>query len=348
MSYGTCCIQPRQGKVLSANDCAWPARFVESLQSRFPRSTIDLQNRAIRGGSAGEHLALLGVTLASMDYKVDLVVLDLTSNHADPKQSEQLVRALRTHVPDAVVYGLLTWPDNLYQSELFEHYDVPMLDLHPSNYRSMLHKTSTHPIWHPPGIRHPVWQTHQALADMMAGVWDNSRRSGWAPVDRNKELPEAMNIFASNFAFCADPLVHLAANSTSGDLLAPQSTDPRKTLKSWRLYEDVAGKPGWIATAKGSKIRFPLRLGRSNPTIGIIYLKSYEGLGQARIALKDTTAPGVQSELQESVLNGLWNRKSSETELHIVPVPAALAKADVLELELADGPKFKVTAVLSC
>ena len=49
---------------------------------------------------------------------------------------------------------------------------------------------------------------------------------------------------------------------------------------NWSLYEDVAGKPGWIATLEGkvaSKLRFRLKFGNSTK-LSIEYLRSYQVL----------------------------------------------------------------------
>merc|ERR1712160_208391 len=54
----------------------------------------------------------------------------------------------------------------------------------------------------------------------------------------------------------------------------------------WRLYEDRAGKPGWVSTGgPGASIRFRLRMGGA-PRIQLTYVRGYtDEWGEVRLTM---------------------------------------------------------------
>jgi hypothetical protein len=86
------------------------------------------------------------------------------------------------------------------------------------------------------------------------------------------------------------------------------SSLPTVVSGDWRLHADVPGKPGWIATQPNSTIIFPVKLGRY-PTVTLIILKSYAGMGAADVAVYPEG--GVASEGSVR-LTGIWADHSSQ------------------------------------
>ena len=83
----------------------------------------------------------------------------------------------------------------------------------------------------------------------------------------------------------------------------------------WRCFEDRPGKLGWIT--EGAAPRDPL--GFEAPAaalppgarLTVAYLRSYEGMGTARVWLDDDRSAGV-------TLNGTWSSPTSQTDLAIL------------------------------
>merc|ERR1719284_992778 len=80
--------------------------------------------------------------------------------------------------------------------------------------------------------------------------------------------------------------------------------DPRV----WKLYEDVPGKPGWIASPKAAgKITFEMN--SSQGWIALEVLKTYENIGSA-VCWLDAREPGPGNECH---VPGLWPERSSQS-----------------------------------
>merc|ERR1711983_411521 len=59
---------------------------------------------------------------------------------------------------------------------------------------------------------------------------------------------------------------------------------PQVLEGDWRLYEDRPGKPGWIAEAEGSRLRFPLEFG-AHPTLTVTFLRSYQNISNMHLQI---------------------------------------------------------------
>jgi len=105
-----------------------------------------------------------------------------------------------------------------------------------------------------------------------------------------------------------------------------QLVTPLVVSGDWRLYEDRKNKPGWIATKPSSTIQFSVTLS-CFPTVGISYLRSYEGVGKVILRLfpkgkrpklddpfscrEEMTALGMSSWYHCSVINALDTRQTN-------------------------------------
>ena len=92
----------------------------------------------------------------------------------------------------------------------------------------------------------------------------------------------------------------------------------------WRCYEDRPGKLGWIAAgaaASTGALAFeasPAEL-PAGGKLTVSYLRSYEGMGRARLWLDDDREHAL-------TLNGTWAAPTSQTDLAIVGVAAGVKR----------------------
>lgn len=362
MTDGAGCEQPPYTR----KDCAWSARLASWLRAKFPRSQVQLDNRAQPAAPTAAILGAIGVLVDpdGRDADTDLVILDTLVNDASaPPHAayEKLIRALHHLLPHAVVFGLLSRPEKDHkravrdeQLRVLDYYGLPRVD-----FAELVERKPE--LWRPYGgthgkapgkfVTHPEWTTHQLIADVIANMLGRT----WAISAKDKAVqpgfPAPLGCGAEDFGTCLRPLTYYGARHSHGGktaLPAPQGT-------GWRLYEDRPGKPGWIAERKGSKIRFPLRFGRS-PTLLVTYLRSYEALGKATLkvgGLPIGDPTGFSGWKEGEPLDGLWadalhgNTSQAESLFLRLEGIAPDTSADV-EAELVEGPKFKLLDVVSC
>lgn len=128
------------------------------------------------------------------------------------------------------------------------------------------------------------------------------------------------------------------------------------STNGWSFFEDVPGKPGWIAASGGVQrdIVFKLPVQRG---VLIEFLRSYEGLGSATCQLESLSA-GTRPQGTKLTMHGLWDQCASLTQtmtLQIESTPQSIteqkgeAKMEEYLLRCrSDGGKFKITSILSC
>mmetsp|Transcript_68041 Transcript_68041/g.221504 ORF Transcript_68041/g.221504 Transcript_68041/m.221504 type:complete len:289 (+) Transcript_68041:313-1179(+) len=248
-------------------------------------------------------------------------------------------------------------------------------------------------VFSPPGAFHPEWTTHHYVADMIATAMNRALdelASDLAAVDLARHAPCRAPLKRKSALECEDvpwqDTEHQAlAASASMMVCKPQTASyadaskytqlqatPRSpTLpadRSWRLYEDRVGKPGWITeTISSSWISFDLEVNKWSPTMRVDYLRSYENLGQVEVKLSQM-ARGY-------MLDGFWNSTSSQTDSWRIivdaPIDSDRIKRDgttssdpnrifgfgynsrserhvTLQMRLRSGPKFKIINIITC
>jgi len=157
------------------------------------------------------------------------------------------------------------------------HYDLPTLDMF-----SMRGMTNFWNRWG--GGVHPKWPVHAMIADTLAYVWGNSWESSCSkghsgPTPLGKTFWPVAEL--AELTTCKKPLTVYSARNVS-------TAKPQMTAGDFRLYEDRAGKPGWIASQPGSCMKFPLTFGQ-DPRFAVTYLKSYLNISNVQVKLRKAT-----------------------------------------------------------
>eukprot|EP00747_Dinoflagellata_sp_TGD_P212533 gnl/TRDRNA2_/TRDRNA2_85617_c0_seq1.p1 gnl/TRDRNA2_/TRDRNA2_85617_c0~~gnl/TRDRNA2_/TRDRNA2_85617_c0_seq1.p1 ORF type:complete len:373 (-),score=35.90 gnl/TRDRNA2_/TRDRNA2_85617_c0_seq1:378-1340(-) len=213
---------------------------------------------------------------------------------------------------------------------------------------------------------HPPWQVHQYVADAVTyalrQMLDSTcKRKGRISLTQDAApfRPLSPGHELDRVTACVQPLSSYSATRPS--------EKPTVVSGNWTLYEDVAGRPGWISTEQGSIIRFPVRIGRS-PMLTITYLHSYKGLGNAKVSLIAGSGSSTNT-----VLEGMWSKKYSLldtkfyigrmdgldgnfmakllTREHVVDSMGINQRKQIFDYDLQIenlGDKFKIVSVNSC
>jgi len=292
MTEGGGCSQPaaRGGKVVLERACAWPARLGQWLRAAFPTAEVTVQNMAQHGISTYVLFAQLGLLLESHG-DADLIIIDTLTNDAwawtpEERRSsnwislvyEAFIRSVRDILPSVEIFVLLAGCGSCgqqwsAQSKIARHYDLPTLDFY--SMKGMPR------FW---GGVHPPWQVHSVIADTIAGVWaqsweTNCSKGALGPLPLGQSYWPATDL--AGLTICKEPLsVYVAGNSISAR--------PQITGGDFRLYEDRAGKPGWIALQSGSCMTFNLTFGKE-PRFAVTYLRSYQNISDLQVKLRKAT-----------------------------------------------------------
>lgn len=227
---------------------------------------------------------------------------------------------------------------------------------------------------------HPHWTMHQLIADVLgnlvAKTWlrllartpkSNSGAVTAGPSQRTR--PTLNNQTAlDQFRGCARSLtvwsaatLHSApANVTPLPLRG--AAQPRTGFGNFTLFQDVPGKPGWIATEKGSEMVFTQRVG-PEPKVSITFLRTYTRAGKVSVFVTSRSIEGSLAAPTKSShgipivrLDGHWikgfsqgasiilNRRTNTRFASAVRPNSEIEVRFVLE----DDKKFKLLEVLSC
>ena len=291
-------------------ECAWPARVQHWLHLAFPKATIDLQNKA-QGGSPSA-VILGGIGLHNFS-NVDLILVDALVNDAYNENHrlskargsqhsdmggyltisvafEEFLRSLHQLAPGSAVLAIEAGCPPCIASaqahrQVLNFYGVPYLDF--------ARAVEAVPQLWTARDAHPTYQTHQAVADMLAfslgKVWDHMLNMSVENMDLKQDFSKALHPakYRNRFPRCMYPCSVLSAVRSS-------TVQPKILKGNWTLYEDRPGKPGWISTEPGSLMQVELCF-RQSPTFTFTYLRSYEKLGAGRIFLngRNVTIPGL-------------------------------------------------------
>eukprot|EP00435_Cladocopium_sp_Y103_P026535 s416_g6.t1 len=291
-------------------ECAWPARVQHWLHLAFPKAAVDLQNKA-QGGSPSA-VILGGIGLYNFSG-VDLILVDTLVNDAynenirvskagGSKNSdldgnltisvafEEFLRSLHQLAPSSAVLAIEAGCPPCIASaqshrQVLNFYGVPYLDF--------ARAVEAVPQLWAASDAHPTYQTHQAVADMLAfslgKVWDYMLNMRVEDTDLKQDFSKALHPakYRNRFPRCMYPCSVLSAVRSS-------TVQPKILRGNWTLYEDRPGKPGWISREPGSLMQVELCF-RQSPTFTFTYLRSYEKLGAGRLFLngRNVTIPGL-------------------------------------------------------
>jgi hypothetical protein len=383
MTGGALCKQSLVGFELDSK-CAWAHRVEYWLKAAFPTEDVVLYNLA-RGGTQTEvALTSLYIQISGLPRPPDIILTDFAINdihefagNAGHESAvvaatgaaggqvakaaaiaETLIQELAELFPLAVHAMVFSHCPACATSEILHsmadvaHYTkTAVIDSRHlcEGWPVLKDKTNDCPYWSK-NDKHPDYRSHQVLADVAVFAI------------RKGLLPE-----------CVGP----AGTFSAPDLLeqVPKCMRPTTTWSSyeefakpsngdrggWLLMEDRKGKPGWIATENGAKATFSVTFGQL-PVLTITYLRSYEGMGKAKISLNG----------RHVLLEGLWEKRMSTSQTffsqaysHLVQnkhasdndhygvlgfavEPRAVLDLTVEFQSVTPGDKFKLIQITAC
>lgn len=314
----------RQG--ITEMDCAWPQRLKHWLLQAFPQGRVEVRNLARGGVTSAVLLAGVGMLLRANSEDPDMIILDTLVNDAfgagnteDGLASgftkvpakdgvsvayEKLIRTIHKLRPKSTIFsfsaGCLYCRQKAQQHlKVAKHYDLPRIDWAEYAVRNpKMWDGDNRWVGHD---QHPPFYCHQAIADvfgvMMTKAWkeacssSSGRRSvGQASASASWEKTYWPQEYLDEFATCTHPLsVYDAYDKETALPIVKRDSD-------WKLIEDIKGKPGWISTTPNASMVFPVKFG-AFPRLVVTWLRGYEKLGIANIAINDASYP----------LNGFWD-----------------------------------------
>jgi hypothetical protein len=159
---------------------------------------------------------------------------------------------------------------------------------------------------------HPPWTVHQYYADAVAnrilGMLGDvcTRRNIAVSTGLEPDLPKPFSNKREleQVAVCTVPLSSYSARDQLITATAIPNGQSPILGGDWRLFEDKAGRPGWISTKKNSTISFQVRFG-DPPSLLITHLKSYEGFGKAELKVSITHPHGEHSMIENAMPSGI-------------------------------------------
>jgi hypothetical protein len=116
------------------------------------------------------------------------------------------------------------------------------------------------------------------------------------------------------------------------------------SFSTWTFFEDVRGKPGWIAEPGPPRTIVFKNINVKKGTVKIGYLRSYEHFGDAKCQLKAGTAPQAEH-LMEIKMHGSWESFSSQIDFAAL---TGVAPGTYDLSCLSGGKKFKIVSLMTC
>lgn len=319
---------------LGGKGCSWLSRVIHWQEKTFPHAnaTYHFFNR---GGTAScPHSSMLPLMLQEVmkDGPLDLMIFDtlvngLFESHQDRFCYELLIRTLHDLSPSTAVFSVLAAPpgrmkdkqvyDNMIEEErVLEYYQVPYVNLA----KLAVDRPA---LWTKEHV-HPLWETHQYLADMVGSVWGRIWAGfcgSEAPAANPGQLmwPEA-SYFPAQILAKYQPCLHPLYSYSAFDFMkGVEVGHPQPVVHhgNWALQEDRPGKPGWIATEVGSNMSFRVAFGEK-PNLMLVYLRSYKGLGRATVHLwMDKQQAWDDHVAQQGIfeLTGQWEQRVSQSDI---------------------------------
>ena len=342
--------------------CSWPARFGGWLAGAYPDRAIDVDNQAIGGTTTSAAIPLLH---AWIKQKPSMLMVDFVVNDAfDPQEGthtllsaqESFVRGVqRSGIP--MVYVITCALEICTEAiSVVQHvaavYGIPVVSYYDvsKSASELAGADLSYTYWDvgPEGSErqpfHPSWKTHQLIADTVAYCWASAEQGC------SHRYPPRISRAPADEEPCTDPVSYFSA--------ADGKTHAGVASYNWFVAEDRKDKIGWVSEEGESWISFPLRF-VATPRLMITYLRSYEGIGKARMHFADM--PNNTVTLDGIVLGG---PNVSQYFLHVFPVQrhgffiGADRSTDILGFGIEAGSehvlrfdgvgKFKLITVSTC
>lgn len=363
--------------------CAWPNRFDIWLRKEFPQWNITVINV-----SKGEWDA--GTWSASPVLTADIFVLDLTVNSQGKTKADvqsgfdKLLWKLHQKSSDAAIMSMETfrtcskskldcdlhcnetlqghigdyywcnswWNMQDYEGPVLDHYNITF-----ASYRDAVWPVRDSPSPDLPlywsGLSHPDSIAHQLVADIFENTF-MEEAIAYCHKQHNPECAPPTPFTNNTFSHCADEYV------------VENNFNPLRRHPSWKLYEDVPGKLGWINTLSTNdtsdlEIVFEVQFGKKRQ-LEVTFLKTYENFGKTTMSMRCGNDSDWVNKF--ATLDGEWSQRYSlpHLEVWVSPadgmhnvIPTGLIKdGDVCLLKLDmvpnDDPqnKFKLISLYSC
>ena len=205
------------------------------------------------------------------------------------------------HIEEYVLWEFrpppITWNVSFYQSVLPKCTTTGMLcDWDGKSWK---------PLWRNSHERHPEWAYHRALGDFISLVWKlQSEKAVRVRKEQGQNMTHIMPKYHLPFKMLnesSSSVSTLACGANPQTLCLLSSGVVEKNLSpemkrngdynssdGWVKTEDVPGKLGvWIDNLEGGIINFKVQVRKVQPLIGIVYLRSYNDMGEAEFYLDD-------------------------------------------------------------
>ena len=191
--------------------------------------------------------------------------------------------------------------------------------------------------------QHPGPMTHDMYALLIAHAFAGvalARRDSFRSSTADDVLPPPVQTAErlSKFQYCGSDLQTDLSFVYRNDKLNTNrfpAIKEGRTAGGWQAREDVAGKAGWIATgANEPQVAFRILGSIRKSVVTLLYLRSYECMGRARVWLHD--------DMQRAhTLDGLWESRSSQTAF--APIPLAELCGASCQAKVADAASARET-----
>jgi hypothetical protein len=347
-------------ELVQGKECAWSARAVSWMRAVFPCADVSLFNYATGGTTITTGMASLHSWLKNPTDS-DLLLVDFIVNDAFYDQVpanrpfgvvpaslsaayEQFILQTRKARPDLDIIFVNTCALSrciglaAEIEKVAAYYGIPVISYAAvvaaaSSTQELCGKDGSMSWWGPTGQTHPRWQVHQLMAETVQDCfiqrWGQFCGSGSnetslpVPVSLSPIHQPAATLNTPSdlqkLAICDSPTTFYSASELIKQVSAGMPL-LGITAHNWPLMEDRANKPGFIANSSDSEISFTVRFG-AVPRLILTYLRSYEGLGAARMSFVGIPFPpdlgGRESGDRSIILDGLYARGSPELAAHV-------------------------------
>jgi len=318
------------------HECNYALMLARRLNRTFPANVV-LRNLAASGRTMIANLAHVRAVLGSSTVKADLILFDHARNDQNTKKlsvAEKSAESIRVVTADTLQIATCLQPQAQVVLILLMDHDprfknfvgiaykaaaisrgVPLVDV-----QGVFIRFGKGKIWQ--GAFHPHWQTHAYVADLFSyrinlemAAMETSGASERVCVGPHAERG-CMDFLNSPPHGCTRPLSAFYASPSMFEMMNIPRVHPRMPVDgSWKLTEDVPGRPGFITTARSNSwIEFPVRFG-AVPVLIITFLRSYENIGDAEVRFDNMKGGGegvsCGRPLEPSLLAGVDSQCSS-------------------------------------
>jgi hypothetical protein len=221
--------------------------------------------------------------------------------------------------------------------EVTRHYKIPIIAIQeyiashtagPITWDPSAYGDQWLPLWS--FDNHPHWPYHQVIGEFLAAVWKLHHDELFSKHDSTSHFVDHYEV-PPRMRSHSDVMDRVCLFSKTTVLPVDVSTNAVKFWGDWRVGEDVLGnsKPGWwLDSASGGTASFEIQVRKRRPLISILYLQSYEKMGEFEVFLEGKVDERIK-------INGL--DKESRVSVSVYRVMCIPRSAgDAVDKESAD------------